>query len=191
MAQSATATFQFGGEPLGFTTTVNSNGFTPEIQGLETLLAQGCSSGITLASGVTSGSTSFTLSDASCVKPGMGLAFCPTVGAGNCTLVAVVKAAGCTANVCSVIQGTLGTTPGTYASGTPVTVMQYGTGGSLSCALIAIYQTLAQKGAVTVLQPANSALASTAVATQNTAITTAAATIASLINGAFTCVPTL
>lgn len=191
LAQSATETFQFAGEPLGFTTTVNPNGFTPEINGLEGLPNPACSGGITLASGVTAGSTTFTLSDASCVKPGNGLAFgCAPTG-GSCTMVAVVKAAGCTNNVCSVIQGTLGTTPGTFASGTPVTVMQFGTGGALSCALIPIYQALAQKGAATVTPPVSPSSASTAVATQNTAIATAAAAITSLINGAFTCTPTL
>lgn len=190
-AQSATATFQFAGEPLGFVTTVNPNGFVPEINGLEGLLNSACGSAapITLTVAVTSASTTFALSNASCVQPGNGLAFgCAPTG-GGCSLVAVVKAAGCTNNVCSVIQGTLGTTPASFPIGTAVTVMKFGTGGALSCALIPIYQALAQQGAVTVTQPVNSALASTAVATQNATITTAAAAILSLINGAFACAP--
>lgn len=188
LGQSASAIFQFPGEPLGFTITVNPNGFTPEINGLETQLNSSCS-GLTLASGVTSSSQTFTLANVSsnCViGPGNGLAFgCGP--SGGCTNVAVVKAAGCTNNVCSVIQGTLGTTPGTFAAGTPVTVIQFGTGGATVCALIPILQNFAQRGAVTIIQPSNPANASAAIATQNTTITTAAATILSLINNAFTC----
>jgi len=189
MAQSATATFQFAGEPLGFTVTVNPNGFTPEINGLEGLLNPACSGTITVTAQVTAGSTTFTLSDASCVKPGNGLAFGCAAAGGGCAAVAVVKLAGCTANVCSVIQGTLGTTPATFPIGTPVTVMQFGTGGALSCAMIPIYQALAQKGAVTVTPPVSPANASTAVATQNTAALNAASANTTTINGAFTCLP--
>jgi hypothetical protein len=195
LAQSASATFQFAGEPVGFTVTVNPNGFTPEINGLESQLNSTCS-GLTLASGITSGSTSYTLAGitSQCVfSPGNGLAIGCASSGGGCAVVSIIKAAGCNTGtgVCPVIQGTLGTAPGTYPSGTPITVLQFGTGGATVCALIPILQTFAQRGAVTVTQPANSANASTAIAAQNATITTAAATILSLINGAFGCAATL
>jgi len=195
LAQSASATFQFAGEPLGFTVTVNPNGFTPEINGLESQLNPTCS-GLTLASGITAGSTSYTVAGitSQCVfSPGNGFGIGCAATGGGCAVVAVIKAAGCNTGtgVCPVIQGTLGTTPGTYPTGTPVTVMQFGTGGATVCALIPILQTFAQRGAVTVTQPVNSANASTAIAAQNATITTAAATILSLINGAFGCAATL
>lgn len=190
-AQSS-ATLQFAGETVGAVLTVNTNGFTPEIQGLENLIVS-TGNNILLTVGVTAGSTTYTLSNATGVLPGMGLAFGCSVGGGNCSVVAVVKAAGCTANVCQVVQGTLGTTGnlGVFAIGTPVTVIQYGNGSMLTCSLLDKYRYLAQAGAATASTPNNSSLASTAMATQNAAIAAAAAANAAIIAAAFTCVPSI
>lgn len=189
--QSVPVTIQFPGENIGTILTVNPNGFAPEIAGIETLLNPACS-GLTLTQPVTASSTTFTLSNASCVLPGNGIGLGCAAGGAGCTEVAGVKAAGCANNICPVAQHQIGTTGGNYPAGTPVTVTAFGWGSSLvGCGIIPILQALAQKGSAATTQPANTSFASTAVAAQNATIASAAATILSLINGAFTCAPTL
>jgi hypothetical protein len=196
LSAQSTATIQFSGEvnTVSQTLTVNTNGFTPEINGLESLLAPGCYQPggapiYTLTAAVTSVSTSYTISNAACVQPGMGIAIGCAGSGGNCSIVAIVKAAGCAGNVCPVVQGQLGTTAGSYAIGTPVTIIQYGNGESAVCgtALISLKQ-FAQLGAATASVPVSSTT-STAIATQNSVISAALASIASIISGAFTCTP--
>jgi hypothetical protein len=193
--QSATATIQFSGTPIGAIITVNPNGFVPEIQGIEVTQQVGACSGASLQAQITSASTSIPLTVPSgcTVLPGMGIALGCAAGGGSCTSVSTIKAAGCSGTPlsCPVVQGQLGTTPVTYASGVAVTILKGGDGNNFLCgAMLTILQTLAQLGAATVNNPAVPAAASTAVATQNTAITTAVGTINSTIAGAFSCTPT-
>ena len=197
-AQSSSATIQFAGTNVGAIITVNAAGFTPEIQGIEINgQVAGCA-GITLQAQITSGSTSMPLTTipAGCtITPGMGIALgCAASPGGSCTSVSTIKAAGCSGSPlsCPVVQSQLGTTAGTYAAGSAVTILWGGDGNNFICnkVLVPYLVYLAQQGAATVNNPAQAALASSAVATQNAAMTTAATSIASTIAGAFSCAPT-
>jgi hypothetical protein len=196
LAQSSSTTIQFVGTSVGATLTVNAAGFPPEINGIEVTQVVGGCSGITLQSGITSTSTSITLTGvpASCtITPGMGIYLGCAAGGGSCTSGSTIKAAGCSGSPlsCPVVQGQLGTTPGTYATGTAVTILLGGDGNQFVCAVLLQHlKFLAQLGAVGYVPAAVPSAASTAVATQNSTIQTAIAANTSTISGAFTCTPT-
>lgn len=193
-AQSSSATIQFAGTSVGAILTVNAAGFTPEIQGIESTSQVGTCSGATLTSQITSSSTSIplTLPSGCAVLPGMGIALGCAANGGSCTSVATVKAAGCSAGSCSVSQGQLGTTPGTYAAGSVVTILIGGDGNQFVCAkILPVLQALAQLGAATSQPAPLPQAASTGVATQNSAIATAVAANNSTIAGAFSCAPAI
>ncbi len=194
-AQSA-VTIQFSGTNVGAILTVNPNGFTPEIQGIEiTQQVSGCS-GTTLQAQITSASASMPLTvPVGCtITPGMGIALGCAAGGGSCTSVSTIKAAGCSGSPlsCPVAQGQLGTTPGTFAVNSPVTILKGGDGNNWLCnaVILPVLQSLAQLGTAKVQDAPIPALASSTVASQNAAIASAdknAVTIA----GAFTCAPTI
>jgi hypothetical protein len=194
--QSSSATIQFAGTNVSAILTVNAAGFTPEIQGIEITQQVGACNGTVLQAQITSGSASIPLTvPAGCtITPGMGIAIGCAAGGGSCTSVSTVKAAGCTGSApvsCPVVQGQLGTTPGTYAAGSAVTILKGGDGNNWLCnaVILPVLQSLAQLGAATVNTAPVPATASTAVATQNTAIATAVSANALTIAGAFSCTP--
>lgn len=194
--QSSSTTIQFSGTSVGAILTVNANGFTPEIQSIEIQQQAAACAGTVLQSQITSASTSIplTVPGGCTITPGMGIALGCALTGGSCTSVSTVKAAGCTGTSpvsCPVVQSQLGTTAGTYAAGAPVVILNGGDGNQILCgAMLKILQTWAGFGALTVTSAPFPQAASSAVATQNTAITTALAAINAAIAGAFSCVPT-
>lgn len=190
----SSATLQFAGTNVGSTITVNPNGFTPEIQGIEIQgQVAGCS-GVTLTSQITNASTSFpvTTIPAGCtILPGWGLALGCVAGGGSCTEVATVKAAGCSAGSCPVVQHQLGTSGGSFAAGSAVTVLWGGDGNNFLCnrVILPYLVYLANLGAATVNAAPVPGLGSTPVTTQNAAMAIAVSINNSTIAGAFSCTP--
>lgn len=188
----ATATIQFntvgqGLEPVPTVLTIGTESFNTLIGGVESQVSPTCSTPVTLTQAITSASTSYTLSNASCVVPGNGLCIGPV---GACTQLAGVLVAGCTGNVCQVSQGQLGTTKGNYPIGTVVTVLTSGWGGMQACIAAAnVFQQLNQRGAANVTPPSAPAFAGTIVAGNNATIATAATNSASAITTSIKCAP--
>lgn len=186
----ATATINFntvGQGPEQITTTINIGveSFNTLIGGIESQVSSICSAPVTLTQAITSASTSYTLSNASCIQPGNGLGIGPV---GAFTQLAGVLNAGCTGNVCQVAQGQLGTTKGSYPIGTVVTVLTNGWGSIMACnAVVNVLQSLNARGGATTMPPSAPAFAGTIVAAQNSTIATAATAITSAILASIKC----